>query len=185
MNRNRRRWIPLAHVLLLWSFPPIRAGEKAAHFPDPGYDRALRLLDEMNEEFDAMLSVYEDAARDDLVLEAEAAELEEGRKSRHSRGYTGCGYVTDAEEIAWKVRVQETGRYRVTFRYAHGKDSDRPMQIRVNGKTVRERVSCPPTGGWDRWKEVSLVVHLKAGTRLIEARSRNFAHIDHLRLNRV
>jgi Carbohydrate binding module (family 35) len=86
--------------------------------------------------------------------------------SQHA-GYTGSGYVdylnASGDFIEWTVNVPTVGAYALTFRYANGGTTNRPLSISVNGTVVNDRMAFNPTGSWATWGNASLSATLPAG----------------------
>lgn len=103
------------------------------------------------------------------VYQAETARLDSAFiiDTQHP-GYTGTGYAdftgTSAEgsTLAWTVEVAEAGEQELLVRYANGGDTDRPVDLDVNG-TKADTLPLPPTGGWDTWATASCTADLPAG----------------------
>ena len=71
--------------------------------------------------------------------------------------------------IEWTVEVAESGNYEIDFRYAHGKDDDRTMQVIINGSSDAYYISFPSTGDFTTWSDSTIVLPLTAGTNTIKA----------------
>ncbi|MFG1606341.1 TIM-barrel domain-containing protein [Actinoplanes sp. NPDC049265] len=92
--------------------------------------------------------------------------------TRHP-GYTGNGYAdfvnASGDFVEWTVTVATAGSHTLTFRYANGGSTDRPLAIAVNDSTVAAAQSFPPTGAWPAWRTSTLTTTLPAGTVRIRA----------------
>jgi mannose/cellobiose epimerase-like protein (N-acyl-D-glucosamine 2-epimerase family) len=120
------------------------------------------------------------------TLQAETATLSGATVQAGNAGYTGTGYAdfTNAtgDSVEWKVNVAAAGQYRLTFRYANGGTSDRPLDLGVNGQLLSPRLSFVPTGGWTVWKDVGITVTLAQGENTVRLTTSglNGANIDRL-----
>jgi uncharacterized protein YegP (UPF0339 family) len=120
------------------------------------------------------------------TLQAEAATLSGAKVQAGNAGYTGTGYAdytnASGDYVEWKVNVAAAGQYRLSFRYANGSTSDRPLDLSINGQVLSPRLSFAPTGGWSVWKDVSTTVTLAAGTNTIRLTASGFngPNIDRL-----
>ena len=91
-------------------------------------------------------------------------------------GFAGKSYVNYNNAIGsyinWTVEVPADGNYEVTFRYANGTDTARPVKVMVNGEHNQALyLDCAGTGAWTEWTTASAVLSLKAGTNTIKARA--------------
>ncbi|HKD77260.1 MAG TPA: CBM35 domain-containing protein, partial [Ktedonobacterales bacterium] len=120
------------------------------------------------------------------VYQAENATLSGPVVATQWPGYTGTGYAdyqhASNDYIQWTVNVATAGSYTITFRYANGGTTDRPLAIAVNGVTVKNSFSFPPTGAWGTWSIVSMTASLNAGNNTIRATAigQNGGNIDSL-----
>ena len=90
--------------------------------------------------------------------------------------------------IEWTVEVAESGNYEIDFRYAHGKDDDRTMQVIINGSSDAYYISFPSTGDFTTWSDSTIVLPLTAGTNTIKAVSSTAAggpNIDYIELTKT
>ena len=60
------------------------------------------------------------------------------------------------------------GTTTLSFRYANGSTTDRPLALRVNGVVINATLSFGPTGSWTTWKTVVVTVNLAAGLNTID-----------------
>ena len=101
------------------------------------------------------------------------------------RGAEGAGYVDyqniTGDFIEWTVTVPTTTTYNLSWRYANG-DSNRPLQLAVNGTTQVASLNFGVTGAWDIWEFVNQSMILNAGTNTIRlmAIGRSGANFDYL-----
>jgi exo-1,4-beta-D-glucosaminidase len=105
--------------------------------------------------------------------QAEDATIVQGVVESNHTGYTGTGFVNydnvTGSAVEWTVHATTTGSADVVFRFANGTTVDRPMTVTVNGTTVAQNVSFPPTTSWNTWQTVTVRVPLSAGTNEIRA----------------
>ncbi len=123
--------------------------------------------------------------------EAESATSSAGSTvdSNHA-GYSGTGFVNTPNAVGayveWTVTAAQAGTATLTFRYANGATGDRPMDVAVNGATVRPGLSFPSTGSWPNWQNVITTVNLNAGPNTIRATSttaNGAGNLDYLELS--
>ncbi|HXT11579.1 MAG TPA: glycoside hydrolase family 98 domain-containing protein, partial [Candidatus Angelobacter sp.] len=99
------------------------------------------------------LSVFSSIGQ--TIYEAEDATLSGPAAASSNGGYTGTGYADYANNnndyVEFALNANSAGSYPITFRYANGGTTDRPLQLSVNGVTVAASLSFPPTGGWTAW----------------------------------
>ncbi len=90
-------------------------------------------------------------------------------------GFTGSGYTdftTDSgQSIQFTVHASATGRAQLTFRYANGSTSNRPLALTVNGQTATTGLSFAPTGSWTTWREVTYDITLSQGVNTVRLAS--------------
>jgi glucose/arabinose dehydrogenase len=107
------------------------------------------------------------------VYQAEDATIFDGTVATNHLNFTGTGFVDYVNEVGsyvqWSVPASSAANVSVTIRYANGTTVDRPMDITVNGVTVRSGLSFPPTANWDTWADNTFTVGLSAGTNLVRA----------------
>ena len=114
-------------------------------------------------------------------LQAEAAEFVQGAQATDFGGYTGKGYVSYAAgaggHVEWVVDVaQATSASALSFRYANGSNSNRPLKLIVNGTPIAGEFSFTPTGAWSSWKAIKVTnVALRQGLNTIRAESASAA----------
>jgi len=74
------------------------------------------------------------------IYEAEDATLSGPTAANANGGYTGTGYADYANNsgdyVAFALNANASGSYPITFRYANGGATDRPLQLSVNGVSV-------------------------------------------------
>ena len=102
-------------------------------------------------------------------------------------GYTGTGYAdygsTVGETITWTLAAEQAGAYWISFRYANGTTSNRPLSLAVNGVVVNPGIPFGPTGAWPTWIYTEgLNVNLVEGMNTIRLTSTlaTGPNVDHL-----
>jgi hypothetical protein len=107
------------------------------------------------------------------TYEAENATIFHGTVESNWSGYTGTGFVNTANEVGsyvqWSVNAASAGTATLTFRYANGTTTSRPMDITVNGVLIAGGLSFIPTPAWNDWDTRTVVTDLRAGTNTIRA----------------
>ncbi|MBN6055663.1 carbohydrate-binding protein, partial [Nonomuraea sp. RK-328] len=105
--------------------------------------------------------------------EAETATVSQGVVESNHAGYTGSGFVNydnvTGSYVEFAVSAAATGPQSLTFRYANGTTTDRPMSVTVNGTPVAASRSFPGTGAWTTWQEVAVTATLTAGANTVRA----------------
>ena len=123
------------------------------------------------------------------VYEAENAVLSGVQVDNLWPGYTGTGfgdYINPNDDyVEWIVNVPTAGSYQLGFRYALGRELDRPLQIMVNGSVVNSALSFPNTSTWTNWQVVRTTAALTAGSNKVRATAtgRSGANLDHLEVS--
>src|SRR5205814_1025925 len=106
-----------------------------------------------------------------VVYQAEEATLAGAIVGNANGGFTGSGYAdfqnASGDTIRWDVTAAAAGIVNLTFRYANGATTNRPLALRVNGVTVNSSLSFNSTGSWTAWKTVTVTVQLAAGVNSI------------------
>ena len=105
--------------------------------------------------------------------QAESATLSQAVVATNHTGFTGTGFV-DYNNVAgsfveFTVNASAAGSATLTFRYANGTTTDRPMDISVNGTVVSSNLAFNGTTNWDTWANQSLTAALNAGSNTIRA----------------
>ena len=116
------------------------------------------------------------AAPRGVTLQAEQATLSGAKVANSNPGYLGTGYAdysdTPGSFVEWSGVLDNTGGTRtLTFRYANGAASDRPLELRVNGQVVAPRLAFAPTGTWAEWGVISVTVDLVRGSNPVRLTS--------------
>ncbi|MFF1307626.1 PQQ-dependent sugar dehydrogenase [Streptomyces sp. NPDC058307] len=105
--------------------------------------------------------------------QAEDATVVQGTVATNHTGYTGTGFVdytnVKGSYVEFTVSAASSGSSAVTFRYANGTATDRPIDISVNGTVVASAVSFPATADWNTWATKTVDVPLTAGSGKIRA----------------
>ncbi|WP_326662190.1 PQQ-dependent sugar dehydrogenase [Streptomyces canus] len=105
--------------------------------------------------------------------QAEDATVVQGTVATNHTGYTGTGFIdytnVKGSYVEFTVSAASAGSTAVTFRYANGTATDRPMDISVNGTVVASAVSFPATADWNTWATRTVDVPLTAGSGKIRA----------------
>jgi endo-1,3(4)-beta-glucanase len=62
------------------------------------------------------------------------------------------GWIAGGEWVEYTIDVQNSGNYKMDFRYASANSNGGgPFHISLDGKVISEEITVPGTGGWDRW----------------------------------
>src|SRR5262249_39350006 len=104
--------------------------------------------------------------------EAESATLSHAAVANNHTGFTGTGFV-DYENAAggyveFQVSAAQAGGATLTFRFANGTTSARPVDVSVNGGPATS-VSFAATGSWNTWQTLNVTATLNAGTNTVRA----------------
>jgi glucose/arabinose dehydrogenase len=107
-------------------------------------------------------------------LQAENATISQGVVESNHTGFTGTGFVnydnvTGSFVEFGNVSSAAAGPSSLTFRFANGTTTDRPMSVTVNGTSIVASQSFPGTGSWDTWQEITLNATLRAGNNTVRA----------------
>jgi unsaturated rhamnogalacturonyl hydrolase len=93
-------------------------------------------------------------------------------ESNHA-GFTGSGFVNydnaTGSSVEFAVSAAATGTQTLTFRFANGTTTDRPMAITVNGTQIGAAQSFAGTGAWTTWRTMSVRAALEAGANTVKA----------------
>ena len=91
-------------------------------------------------------------------------------------GFSGSGFAGDfsqvGDSVTFTVDLEIAGDYYTTLQYANGSNSDRNLNIYVNGVALNQ-TSFDPTGAWDIWQAQTELLNLQAGINTIEYRYDN------------
>jgi alpha-galactosidase len=122
--------------------------------------------------------------------EAEAATISQGTVDSNHAGYSGAGFVNYANAagsyVEFSVNATTAGPATLTFRYANGTATNRPMDITVNGGAPPFAVNFPSTSTWPNWQSITVPVTLQAGANTIRATATAAAggpNVDYLELS--
>ena len=106
------------------------------------------------------------------TLQAEAATLTGGTsKQTNHANYTGAGFADyggDGSAVQFLYNATAAGTATLSFRYANGGSSARPLTIIVNGTAIGT-ISGTSTGSWDTWQNFSISANVVAGSNTIKA----------------
>ncbi len=123
-----------------------------------------------------------------IRYEAESAACDGTVDSDHT-GFSGNGFCNTTNAVGasvqWAVDAASAGAATLTFRYANGTTTDRPMNLTVNG-VAAGTLNFPPTGSWDTWANASANVTLAAGAntvRLAATTSTGGPNLDYLEVS--
>lgn len=105
--------------------------------------------------------------------------------SNHA-GFSGTGFCNTTNAVGAFAQVtvdaSAAGPATLTFGFANGTPSDRPMTLSVNGSSAGT-VNFPPTGGWPNWATATVNVNLNAGgntVRLVATTSGGAPNLDYV-----
>jgi hypothetical protein len=123
--------------------------------------------------------------------QAENATTISGAKVMSSNaGFQGTGYVdyqnASNDFVEWSLGTLAAGSYTVTFRYANGSTSGRPLKLADGtGAIYKSSFSFPPTGSWTTWKTVSFTQTFTAGSHKLRATAtgQSGPNLDYLQTN--
>ena len=105
--------------------------------------------------------------------QAEDASISQGVVESNHAGFTGTGFVNydnvTGGFIQWSVTAAAAGATALTFRFANGTTTNRPMDITVNGTRVAQNLAFPGTGDWATWQTASVTANLNAGANTVRA----------------
>jgi pectate lyase len=107
-------------------------------------------------------------------------------------GFTGAGFADGdpgiGKTIAWSVKAETAGTYRLVWRYAFGgaAANTRDAKLAINGVTVADTVTFAYTTDWTNWQQTpALEVQLAAGSNFIQLAATGasgLANIDYLQI---
>ena len=128
--------------------------------------------------FTVTLSVLAADGRD--VFEAEDATLSGGvAAASDARFHFGTGYAKYPDaiganvKIQWRIERAAAGTAAIDLRYANGGESERSLELVVNGNTI-QTVAFKRTGTWSRWGVATIDdIALDAGANTVELIARN------------
>jgi unsaturated rhamnogalacturonyl hydrolase len=106
------------------------------------------------------------------LYEAESATISQATVATNHAGFTGTGFVdydnVSGSYVEFTVPASAAGSVTLTWRYANGSTTDRPVAVTVNGSSAGT-VSMPGTGAWTTWKTATTNATLASGTNKIRA----------------
>jgi len=118
-----------------------------------------------------------------IRYEAEQASLSSARVETDRSGTRYVSFdPSRGAFVQWPLRQPAGGRVTLRIRYANGDRPDRPMQISIDGRDTTQ-VDFLSTGGWSKWRILSVVVTLSTGTgtiRLSTTSQRGGPNLDYL-----
>ncbi len=121
----------------------------------------------------ATLAVVVPASAAATVYEAESATISQGAVNSDHAGFTGSGFVNynnvTGSHVEFTVPAAQAQNATLTFRYANGTTTNRPMTVSVNGSAAASGVAFAGTGSWTTWRTANVTVSLKAGDNAIRA----------------
>src|SRR6187551_1779071 len=107
-------------------------------------------------------------------------------------GYTGTGFADGdpgvGKTIAWSVKAETAGAFKLIWRYAFGglATNLRDARLVINGVNVADSVTFAYTTDWNIWQETpALEVQLAAGSNFIQLAAlgaSGLANIDYLKI---
>ncbi|TML28965.1 MAG: carbohydrate-binding protein [Actinobacteria bacterium] len=106
------------------------------------------------------------------VYEAESATISQGVVANNHASFTGTGFVdynnVSGSYVEFSVPASKAGTVTLSFRYANGGTTDRPVAVTVNG-TSAGTLAEASTGDWATWQTAKLTATLASGTNKIRA----------------
>jgi glucose/arabinose dehydrogenase len=104
------------------------------------------------------------------IYEAEQGTLSGAVVATQYSGFRGSGYVDFISDsgayLELDVSVATAGAYKLWFRYAL-RSGNVPLELRVNGQVVAPNLAFKSSGNWTRWRGVTRVVTLNAGSNTV------------------
>ncbi|MFC0626582.1 cellulase family glycosylhydrolase [Kribbella deserti] len=104
--------------------------------------------------------------------ESESALISQGVVESNHAGFTGSGFVNfdnvTGSSVEYTVNAPTTGSYTLSFRYANGTTTNRPMNVTVDGSQIAANLAFNGTGAWTSYSTVSTTAQLSAGTHKIK-----------------
>src|SRR5438067_4256888 len=124
------------------------------------------------------------------VFEAENATLSQAVVATNHPGFTGTGFAdynaVAGSYVEFTVSTSAAASVSVTFRYANGSTTNRPLTIAVNGTAQRTNLAFNSTGSWNTWQTVTTTLNLASGSNKIRATATGTAggpNVDNLSAN--
>ncbi|GLZ28762.1 hypothetical protein Lesp02_09520 [Lentzea sp. NBRC 105346] len=113
------------------------------------------------------------SAQAETRYEAESAAINRGVVESNHAGYTGSGFVNydnvTGSYVEFTVTSDTAQPVPLTFRYANGTSTNRPLDITVNGTLTTDELAFTSTGAWTTWRTQQVTVDLPQGTSKIRA----------------
>lgn len=145
----------------------------------PRVSRALMILSVALAPVAVVPPVALDASADDLPVTQAATDYQaenatcQGTIDSNHAGFTGTGFCNTTNAVGafveWSVTAATAGSATLTFRFANGTTTNRPMDITVNGALVANDLAFPGTGAWTSWSTATATANLNAGTNTVRA----------------
>ena len=108
-----------------------------------------------------------------VVYQAESGSLSQAVVESNHSGFNGSGFVNFDNLVGsygqWTVNQPSAGNATLTFRFANGTTTNRPMSISVNGTVVNSGLAFNGTGAWATWANQTMTAYLNAGSNVIRA----------------
>lgn len=109
------------------------------------------------------------------MYEAETANLYKAVTETKNSGFMGESYINfDNEKGSYleiKIGMASVGEQKIVFRFANGTESDRPMEIKINGEVIKELLIFKTTGSWTNWDTISIQANLNKGINVMQCTS--------------
>ena len=122
------------------------------------------------------------------TYEAENASLSGPKVATNNSGFSGSGFADyinkNNDYVEWTVDVAATTSYDLSFRYANGSNSNRNLQVSLDGQVIDTLVGYP-TADWSTWRSEDVALSsLSAGEHTIRltAVGNSGPNVDYLRL---
>ncbi|MFI6319481.1 cellulase family glycosylhydrolase [Nonomuraea sp. NPDC050556] len=113
-----------------------------------------------------------DVAAPSNEYQAENATISQGIVDTKHAGYTGTGFVdytnVTGSYVEFNVNAAAAGTATLSFRFANGTTTNRPMSISVNGAAGIAK-DFQGTGAWTTWQEATVSAALNAGANTVRA----------------
>jgi hypothetical protein len=104
--------------------------------------------------------------------EAEYAAFRGCEWSNEKPGYSGTGYVVfdgkAGSQIEWEADVETAGAYLLTFRYSLPNQSEKSLQLALDGVPLGTQISFPATTAQASWAKKTVNVNLPSGHTKIQ-----------------
>lgn len=138
-------------------------------------------------------SGYKNCDKIVTIIEAETAVCKDKSTSylieNNHANYTGTGFVNSENnkdaQITWVFNSQVNGEQWVVINYAS--DSQRPIEVLVNGKQEYDQILLKYTGGWASWDTTRIKIPVKIGINeltLDPNANAGLPNIDHFKVSK-